>query len=152
MTHHIAEMLEAYPKDLGNVDRDRLTACIEECGDCAQTCTACADACLSEDGVADLTKCIRTDLDCADICQTTARVLSRHTGYDANLTRAVLQACSVACRSCGDECDRHAGMHEHCRVCAEACRRCETACNDLLARSAWLTDASATRRADSNLL
>jgi Domain of Unknown Function (DUF326) len=39
----------------------------------------------------------------------------------------------AACRSCGDECERHAAMHEHCRVCAEACRRCEQACNELLA-------------------
>lgn len=93
---------------------------------------ACADACLSEETVADLRKCIRTNLDCADICETTARVLSRHTNYDANLTRAVLQACAQACKSCGDECAEHAEMHEHCRVCAEACRRCEDACNRLL--------------------
>jgi hypothetical protein len=132
MTHRTSEMLATYPKDLGDVDRQKLIECIEACFECAQVCTACADACLSEDMVAELTKCIRTDLDCADICETTGRVLSRHTGYDANLTRAVLQACATACRSCGDECDRHAGMHEHCRICAEVCRRCEQACNDLL--------------------
>ncbi len=39
--------------------------------------------------VAELTKCIRTNLDCADICDTTGRLLSRHTGYDANLTAAI---------------------------------------------------------------
>jgi len=32
-----------------------------------------------------------------------------------------------------DECEQHAGHHEHCRVCAHACRRCELACRDLLA-------------------
>lgn len=126
-------MLQTYPADLGGVDRDRLARCIEECFTCAQTCTACADACLSEPQVAALTRCIRENLDCADICETTGRVLSRHTGYDANLTRAVLEACAMACRSCGDECDRHAGRHEHCRVCAEACRRCEQACHELIA-------------------
>lgn len=82
--------------------------------------------------MAELRKCIRTCLDCADICLTTGKVLSRHTGYDANLTRVVLQACAAACRACGDECDQHAGMHEHCRICAEACRRCEQACTALL--------------------
>lgn len=132
MTHHIAGMLATYPKDLGAIDRDKLTTCIESCVDCAQACTGCADACLSEEAVAELTKCIRSNLDCADICDTTGRVLSRHTGYDANLTRAALQACAIACKSCGDECERHAGMHEHCRICAEACRQCEDACNDLL--------------------
>lgn len=81
----------------------------------------------------DLTKCIRTDMDCADICTATAAVLSRHTGYDVNITRALLAACAVACKACADECASHAEMHEHCRICAEACRSCEQACNDLMA-------------------
>lgn len=131
MTH--TKMLEAYPKDLGGVDRDKLAECIEACFECSQTCTACADACLSEDMVAELTKCIRTNLDCADICLTVGNALSRHTGYDANLTRAFLETCATACKACGDECSSHADQHEHCRICAEACRRCEQACRDLLA-------------------
>ena len=126
-------MLRTYPKDLGQVDQAKLAACIEACFECTQTCTACADACLGEDMVAELTKCIRTNLDCADICATTGAVLSRHTGYDANVTRAVLEACATACKACGDECAQHASMHEHCKVCAESCRRCEQACRDLLA-------------------
>ena len=64
---HVEAMLNAYPKDLGGVDRAKLTACIQACVECAQMCTACADACLSEDMVAEMAKCIRTDLDCADI-------------------------------------------------------------------------------------
>ena len=128
-----AAMLDSYPADLGGIDRDALAACIDACFECAQVCTACADACLSEEMVAELTKCIRTDLDCADICATTGSVLSRHTGYDANLTKAVLQACHTACASCAAECEGHAGMHEHCRICADTCRRCEQACAELLA-------------------
>jgi hypothetical protein len=126
------QMLDTYPRTF-NVDAQTLAACIEACSDCAQTCTACADACLSEDTVAELIKCIRLNLDCADVCAATGKVLSRQTEYDANLTRALLQACAQACKSCGDECESHASMHEHCRVCAEACRRCEQACNELLA-------------------
>ena len=126
------QMLESYPADLGGVDRDKVRECIEACLECAQACTACADACLSEEMVAELRKCIRTDLDCADVCEATGRVLSRHTGYDANLTRAVLEACAAACKACGDECEQHASMHGHCAVCAEACRRCETACRELI--------------------
>jgi hypothetical protein len=127
------QMLSTYPKDLGGVDAEKLRACIEACFECAQACTACADACLSEDMVADLTKCIRTDLDCADICLATGKALSRHTGYDANLTRSFLEACATACRACRDECAQHGEMHEHCRICADACRRCEAACRALIA-------------------
>src|SRR3954467_5341 len=97
-------MLRTYPKDLGGVDREKLRDCIEACVDCSQTCTACADACLSEDMVAELTKCIRTCTDCSDVCDTTFRVLSRHTGYDANLTRAVLEACAAARQGGGGAC------------------------------------------------
>lgn len=128
------QMLDAYPADLGGIDRDRLVACIDACVECAQVCTVCADACLSEEMVDQLRTCIRTDLDCADLCAATGRVLSRHTGYDANLTRAVLQACITACRACGDECAQHADMHDHCRICADACRACEEACTQLLNR------------------
>jgi hypothetical protein len=132
MTATTMPMLETYPKSI-NLDRTYLAGAIDALIACGQACTACADACLSEDMVADLTTCIRTDLDCADICATTARVLSRHTGSDANITRALLEACATACKACGDECVRHAEMHEHCRICAEACRACEQACRDLLA-------------------
>jgi hypothetical protein len=43
-----------------------------------------------------------------------------------------VEACLEACRTCGEECERHADHHDHCRVCAEACRRCEQACEDAL--------------------
>ena len=132
MTSTTLPMLETYPQSI-NLDRAQLAATIDALIACSQACTACADACLSEDMVAELTKCIRTNLDCADVCAITARVLSRHTGYDVNISRALLEACVMACKSCGDECAAHAEHHEHCRICADACRSCEQACRDLLA-------------------
>jgi hypothetical protein len=126
------QMLDSYPGEF-NVDRDLLVRCIEACSYCAEACTQCADDCLSEQSVRELVKCIRLCLDCADVCATTGRVVSRQTGYDANVTRSVLEACIAICRSCGDECEIHAkhGM-EHCRVAAAECRRCEQACQELL--------------------
>ena len=79
-----------------------------------------------------MVKCIRLCLDCADVCTATVRVTSRQTDYDANVSKPLLEACVATCKSCGDECERHAQHHEHCRVCAEACRRCEQACRELL--------------------
>ena len=81
-----ARLIAAYPGTM-SVDRDLLATAIDAALACSQTCTACADACLSEEMVAEMATCVRTDLDCADICGTTARILSRHTGYDANITR-----------------------------------------------------------------
>jgi hypothetical protein len=126
------KMLDAYPREF-NVDQGLLVRCIEACYDCAESCTQRADDCLGEESIEELTTCIRLNLDCADVCATTGRVVSRQTGHDANVTSAVLLACIATCRSCGDECERH-GEHgmEHCRVCAEECRRCEQACQELL--------------------
>lgn len=131
MTATTMPMLETYPQPI-NLDRAALGGAIDALIACSEACTACADACLSEGMVAELTKCIRTNMDCADICATTARVLSRHTGYDANISRSLLEACIMACAACADECDRHADMHEHCRICATACREAERTCRDLL--------------------
>lgn len=125
------EMLETGPTST-NVDHALLARMIDTIVECSQACIACADACLDEDGVAGLRTCIRTNLDCADICAATARVLWRQTGYDANVGRALLEACVAACAACLDECVRHASMHQHCRVCAEACRACEAACRVFL--------------------
>lgn len=131
---HARQMLDAYPRDF-NVDAQTLASTIEILDDCANACTQCADACLSGRDLAALAKCIRLNLDCADICTTTGRVVSRQTEYDANVTRPLLEACIAVCASCADECERHASM-EHCRICAERCRECEQACQALLARIA----------------
>jgi hypothetical protein len=127
------QILDAYPREV-DLDRDLLVRCIEDCYDCADSCTQCADACLAEESVQELTTCVRLNLDCADLCAATGRVVSRQTGYDADVTSAVLRACIAACGSCAAECEIHAahGM-EHCRICAEECRRCEQACEELLA-------------------
>jgi hypothetical protein len=129
---YATRMLDTFPGTF-NVDAGVLAATTDAVNDCAQACTGCADDDLSERDIAELTKCIRLNLDCADVCTATVRVISRQTEYDANLTRSLLEACATACKSCGDECQRHAEMHEHCRVCEEACRRCERACRQLLA-------------------
>ncbi|MBT2597252.1 four-helix bundle copper-binding protein [Arthrobacter sp. ISL-72] len=132
MTHYITAMLNAHPGGTGSEDKEKLAACIAACFECSQTCTACADSCLAEDMVADLARCIRTDLDCADICAVTGTVLTRQTGDSSAIIRSLLEACRSACAVCAAECEQHAQMHEHCRICAEACRRCEIACTTLL--------------------
>lgn len=100
---------------------------------CVNTCTSCADACLAEtEHLALLRRCLRTNLDCADLCAATLRILTRQTEPPNELIHAQLHACVLACRTCADECETHAGPHEHCRICAEACRHCQEACNMLL--------------------
>jgi Domain of Unknown Function (DUF326) len=122
------QLLDGYQ---GTVDVAQLAAAIDAISDCAQACIADTDADLSEQDLSEMVRCIRLCLDCTDICTATGAVLSRPADYDADVTRPLLQACVAICKSCGDECERHAHM-QHCRVCAEACRRCEEACRELL--------------------
>jgi hypothetical protein len=126
----VAEMISAHPDRA--LDADALVACIEAAHDAAAACTACADACLAEDDVAELRTCIRRDLDCADIATTTASVLSRQVAMDLGLVRVVLEACAVAAKRCAVECELHAEMHEHCRLCAQACGTLYAASRTLL--------------------
>jgi uncharacterized protein DUF326 len=124
------QMLNTYA---GTVGADVLAAAVEALSDCTQACIADTAADLGEHNVTEMARCIRLCLDCADVCTATIGVTSRQADYDPRVTRPLLEACVAICKSCGDECERHARMHEHCRVCAVACRRCEQACRDLLA-------------------
>ena len=76
--------------------------------------------------------CIRLCLDCADVCAAAAGIMSRMSADEPGVLEPLLEACAASCASCGDECARHARLHEHCRICAEACRRAEQACRQLL--------------------
>jgi Domain of Unknown Function (DUF326) len=124
------QMLDTFSRTV-NVDVDVLAAAIDAMNDCAQACTADNAADLGEHDLAEMVRCIRLCLDCTDVCTAAAGVTSRLVSYDPGVLRPLLESCVAICRSCGDECERHAAM-PHCRVCAVACRRCEQACLELL--------------------
>jgi hypothetical protein len=124
------QMLDTHPHAV-NADASTLAAAIDAMTDCAQACITDTDADLGEQNVTEMIRCIRLCLNCADVCTAAAGVTSRPAGYDADVTKPLLQACVAICKSCGDECERHAHM-PHCQLCAEACRRCEQACRELL--------------------
>ena len=110
---------------------DWLARCIRACLDFQQTCIACADACFHETELDPLRRCMRLALDCADICDATARIMSRIGDYDARLTRTLLDLCVKACETCAVECAKHSKSLEHCRICGEACRACAWACKQV---------------------
>jgi hypothetical protein len=125
------QMLDTFSRNV-TVDADVLAAAIDAMNDCAQACTADNAADLGEHNLADMVRCIRLCLDCTDVCMAAATVTTRLVEYDPAVLRPLLESCVAICRSCGDACERHARMHAHCRVCAQACRRCEQACGALL--------------------
>ena len=130
MSATIERMFKTHPRP-ADTDGTITAACVEACFECVKACTVCADACLVEDD--DMRKCVRLNLDCADICDATGRLLARASHTDAAMLRSLVEACRLACKACGDECAKHGEHMEHCAVCAEACRRCEQACERMAA-------------------
>ena len=124
----VTTVLDGHPAK-STFDPNVLTTAIEAALTCAGSCSACADACLHEDDVADRRACIGANLDCADICATTAKVLSRP-GPDTSTWRSLLQACIDACTACRDHCRHHGD--DHCQACADDCQACIDACTALL--------------------
>lgn len=81
----------------GNIDANLLRS-VEECVDCTQTCTSCADACLGENAVSDLPQCIRLNLDCADLCTAITAIASRRTGSNDSVLRAAILVVAMLAR------------------------------------------------------
>ena len=96
---------------------------INALNECVAACNHCASACLAEEGVKMMARCIQTDIVCAEICSTTAKVIA----FDSSLSQEMVDLCRKICSECAAECEKH--DMEHCRHCAEVCRRCEKACS-----------------------
>jgi hypothetical protein len=124
----IRRMFQTHPAPASDAG-DEAFALVQAAAECTFTCTTCADACLEEDDPAAMRSCIRMNLDCAEICSVTARLIARPGPQDQNVLRTQLEACAAACRACAQECEEHADHMEHCRICAEACRACAEACD-----------------------
>lgn len=90
---------------------------------CAAECSHCATACLREQDSMMLERCIKLDLDCAEVCEATTGFVARSSEF----AEAVLRLCADICNACAEECEKHNHM-EHCKHCAEACRACAEAC------------------------
>ena len=100
-------------------------SCIDACAKCALTCHQCAAACLREDEVKPMARCILLDMDCAAICELAAAAMAR----DSENASTFCEQCAAICDACGAECARH-GM-AHCQACADACRACASACREM---------------------
>jgi Domain of Unknown Function (DUF326) len=125
------DVLDAWPirVPLGS---ERVAAAIDACLSCVQSCTSCANANLCEAEIDDLRTCIALCINCADVCEMTARILSRPAGWDHFVVYHLLRTCVRTCTSSADECARHAHHHRHCAICEKVCRACLQACSTLL--------------------
>jgi hypothetical protein len=127
----VRALLHSHPEQISQTGA--ISRCIDACFASVETCTACADACLAEKHVEKLITCIRLNLDCAAVCTATGHIITRaNKAGHRQLQEAQLTTCIAFSRACAAECARHAAMHQHCALCAEACNKFAAACVDLL--------------------
>jgi hypothetical protein len=106
--------------------------CIEHCIECHRICTEAAAYCLDEGGVLAQPSLVRSLLDCAQICQTSADFMLRLSDHHAVTCRACAEICEICAKSCEEHKD-----DEEMVECAELCRDCARACREM-ARDAGL--------------
>jgi hypothetical protein len=114
------------------MSHEKFQSCIQACLDCAVACDHCADACLQEDNVKMMARCIALDRDCAKICYLAASYMASNSAF----AHQICALCAEICDACGAECEKHAQMHDHCRECAEACRKCAEECRRMVSMRA----------------
>lgn len=106
---------------------EKFQECIDLCYRCAVACDNCSVACLTEPDVEKMADCIRTDIDCAQICRFAAGAMARNSDFAED----ICELCASVCRKCADICGMH--NHDHCQACAKACRLCADECERMAA-------------------
>lgn len=97
--------------------------CIDECLNCHSVCLSTVQHCLEMGGRHAEASHIRTLLDCAEICQTSANFML----HGSPLHTRTCAVCAEVCRACEESC-RRLGDDATMRECAEACRSCAESC------------------------
>src|SRR3546814_6110182 len=79
---------------------EKFQSCIDACYACATDCDHCAVSCLGEQDVKAMARCIKLDMDCAQLCRLAASYMARGREF----AQALCRLCADVCQACGDEC------------------------------------------------
>ena len=113
------------------MSHEKFQDCINACVACAIECDHCSVACLQEEDVKMMSRCIQLDVDCSKICYLAVSYMSGGSEF----AHQICQLCAEVCDACAQECEKHASMHDHCKICAEACRKCAEECRSMVSMS-----------------
>ena len=105
---------------------EEIQRCIALCQECHEVCLRTVPHCLEKGGQHAEAAHIRLLLDCAEICETSANFMVRH----SDLHTETCRACSEICQRCAEDCERLAD-DDMMRRCAEICRRCAESCRQM---------------------
>lgn len=100
--------------------------CIDECLKCQSICLQTVTHCLQKGGKHAEANHIRTLLDCAEICATSAAFMLR----GSDLHGRTCAVCAEVCERCAESCDA-IGDDAMMKECADECRRCAASCREM---------------------
>ncbi len=101
--------------------------CIENCIKCYKACTQAVSYCLQKGGEHAKAEHINLLLNCADICQASAKFMLR----GSSLHGSVCKVCAEVCNKCAEACERIGHCDEQMKECIEACRQCAESCKQM---------------------
>jgi hypothetical protein len=102
-----------------------MRSCIDECQSCHEVCVETITHCLSMGGKHAEAEHIRTLMDCAQICTTSADFMLRGSSSHSD----ICDACADICDDCADSCEALDGAEM--KRCADQCRRCAESCREM---------------------
>jgi hypothetical protein len=105
---------------------EKMRACIQECQNCQNVCTETITHCLQIGGDHAEPNHIRLQMDCAEICLTSANFMLRMSDLHAE----TCGVCAEVCERCAEDCERF-GDDEMMQQCAQACRSCAQSCHEM---------------------
>ncbi len=102
--------------------------CADACFDCERECSEAFHHCFTQTaaGKSGHTKAMHLCVDCADICSTAGKLVSRM----SPLMVYTCHSCAECCDACVAECDK---MNDpKLKDCCDALRKCSAACKDMV--------------------
>ncbi len=75
---------------------DNILSLLNSIYECQSACKYCFNACLEEERIDMMRRCIKRTVECAEICEHTASSLA----YTGDFTHEVLSICIKACEEC----------------------------------------------------
>ncbi len=110
---------------------DEMQRCIENCTECHNICEQTAAYCWQMGGKHAEAPHLRSLLDCAEACMTSADFMLR----GSELHPQMCGVCAEACDRCARSCDQFGG-DEQMKACANTCRQCAESCRQMASMKA----------------
>jgi hypothetical protein len=107
----------------------KMDECIQNCLDCYRACLATVPHCLTRGGEHASQAHITMLLECAELCQTSARLML----IQSTIHGEVCGVCATACERCAEDCQRMGAGDAKMLNCADVCSRCAKTCDSMSA-------------------